>query len=362
MKILHVHVALYQPWLMSRALRRLGYQSDCLIFGTHGNEWLIHGSDYDLGYKTVFGAIKSACQAYKLAKQYDVLHFHSLMTMLPMVAFRMPMLDRFHIKSLKKAGKRIVVSHWGCHDGIRPSIYSKFENKPCDQCNAYNGMCTDEYVIEKCRSQLEFADIIINHEPGFEDFNARAVYIPGAIDTDFWRPDEPVPEQYKLPKAGDTVYILHAFGNSAQRGGPEKNVKGTSFITDAVDRLKSEGYKAEFIFFDNIPNEIFKYYQLQGDVVVDQLFAGWYGSFARECMALGKPVLGYIRKDWLKQQPYEVPVLQIDCTTIYDTLKKIISDKKTRDDLGRKSRRYAEEVLDMNRVAKQLIELYQRRS
>ena len=36
---------------------------------------------------------------------------------------------------------------------------------------------------------------------------------------------------------------------------------------------------------------------------MDQLFAGWYGGVAVEAMALGKPVLAYIRDEDLKFVP-----------------------------------------------------------
>lgn len=361
MKILHVHVALYQPWLMTRALRRLGHEADCLIFGVHGNDWLIHGTDYDLEYKTVPRVVISAYRALKIAKNYDVIHFHSLMSLLPMCVFRLPFLDRMHLKWLKKTGKKIVVSHWGCHDGIRPSVYSKFGNNPCSECNAYGGMCTDKHVTKKCSPQVEFADVIINHEPSFEDFNAKAVYVPAAIDTEFWSPDEEVPERYRIPKSDGTVYLLHAFANSERRGGVERNIKGTPYIVAAVKRLKSEGHKVELLHYDKVPNEEFKYLQLQADVVVDQLFLGWYGSFARECMALGKPVIGYIRGAWRRNQLHDIPVMQAEPETIYDVLKKVVTDKELREELGSKSRRYAEEVLSMNRVAEQLTGLYKGR-
>jgi len=36
------------------------------------------------------------------------------------------------------------------------------------------------------------------------------------------------------------------------------------------------------------------------DLLVDQLLTGWYGAVAVEMMALGKPVVCYLREDDLK--------------------------------------------------------------
>ena len=40
-----------------------------------------------------------------------------------------------------------------------------------------------------------------------------------------------------------------------------------------------------------------------GDIIVDQLLAGWYGGFAVEAMALGKPVIAYLRAEDLTLIP-----------------------------------------------------------
>ena len=42
------------------------------------------------------------------------------------------------------------------------------------------------------------------------------------------------------------------------------------------------------------------------DLVVDQLVLGWYGAVAVEAMALGRPVLAYIREDEAEDNPFGV--------------------------------------------------------
>ena len=43
-------------------------------------------------------------------------------------------------------------------------------------------------------------------------------------------------------------------------------------------------------------DEAFERYKA-ADIVVDQLNAGWYGLFAIECMALGKPVVTFLHDE-----------------------------------------------------------------
>ena len=64
------------------------------------------------------------------------------------------------------------------------------------------------------------------------------------------------------------------------------------------------------------------------DVLVDQLFAGWYGGLAVEAMALGKPVLVYIREDDLHFIPSEMreelPFIRVTPDNIKEGLKKVL--------------------------------------
>ena len=61
------------------------------------------------------------------------------------------------------------------------------------------------------------------------------------------------------------------------------------------------------------------------DIVVDQLLAGWYGGFAVEAMALGKPVIAYLRESDLHHVPAGdargVAADPSHPTSIYDVLK-----------------------------------------
>ena len=68
-------------------------------------------------------------------------------------------------------------------------------------------------------------------------------------------------------------------------------VKGTKYILDAVEELKSEGLKFDFKMVEGMKNSDAKELYRTADIVVDQLRIGWYGVLAVEAMALGKPVI-----------------------------------------------------------------------
>lgn len=77
------------------------------------------------------------------------------------------------------------------------------------------------------------------------------------------------------------------------------------FIRSLIENLKTR-YNVEMILVENMPNkEALEFYK-QGDLVIDQVLAGWYGGFAVEAMKMGKPVGVYIREEDLQFIPEEM--------------------------------------------------------
>ena len=76
---------------------------------------------------------------------------------------------------------------------------------------------------------------------------------------------------FKERERNNTFKILHAPNH--------RNIKGTFYLIDAVDRLKNEGYDIELRLIekksnDDVLNEI-----SNADLIVDQLIIGWYAMF-----------------------------------------------------------------------------------
>jgi glycosyltransferase involved in cell wall biosynthesis len=80
-------------------------------------------------------------------------------------------------------------------------------------------------------------------------------------------------------------------------------------------------------------------------------------------MALGKPVVCYLRPSWkesfLETFPeYDsLPIIEADTGTIYDALKKLVEDADYRRRKGEESRRFAEAHFDPVRNARAFAEL-----
>src|SRR5437762_6931147 len=104
----------------------------------------------------------------------------------------------------------------------------------------------------------------------------EAEVVPPGIDLAQY---EPVP-----PSDRDRPVVLHAPSNRAR--------KGTEHVIAACAELPVELELVEGLHHD----ETRERYR-RADIVVDQLNAGWYGLFAIEAMALGKPVVSFLHDE-----------------------------------------------------------------
>ncbi|MFA6127016.1 MAG: glycosyltransferase [Bacteroidales bacterium] len=190
-------------------------------------------------------------------------------------------------------------------------------------------------------------------------FKARHIKYK-SIDLNLWHPNIKIPDDYKLPQTKN-LRILHSSMFSDERikkhGG---DIKGSFFVQKAVEKLKDEGYNIEFLFIKDVSSNQMRFLQVQADIVVEQLIRGWWGSTGVETMALGKPVVCYLRPEWkeffFKTFPEydELPIVEANKVNIYDVLKNLVEDEQFRINAGRKSREFAERHFNPETNAKEL--------
>ena len=91
---------------------------------------------------------------------------------------------------------------------------------------------------------------------------------------------------------------------------------------------------------------------------MDQLCIGWYANFAIECMALGKPVIVYIRGCLEDSADPSVAIENANPDNIKEKLRALIKDFDRRSELGKLGRQYVEQVHDVRKVVPQWIDVY----
>jgi glycosyltransferase involved in cell wall biosynthesis len=100
----------------------------------------------------------------------------------------------------------------------------------------------------------------------------------------------------------------------------------------------------------------------RADIVVDQLNAGWYGILALEAMALGKPVLAYLRPEAVRQAEnemgVELPIVSVTKETLREEIAALAADVGRRRLIGAASRAFVEQIHDADKGADRLIAIY----
>ena len=187
--------------------------------------------------------------------------------------------------------------------------------------------------------------------------NSADAQIVGSYDAIRWVPDaHVVPPGIDLRvftpiqhTERDRPLIVHAPSNRTR--------KGTEHVIAACRELDVELEIVEGLHHE----EARKRYE-RADIVVDQLNAGWYGLFAIEAMALGKPVVTSLHEDAVARTEsafgVTMPLVHATKETLVDTLRPLVESPEERRRIGAESRAYVERVHDIDRIADRLLDIY----
>lgn len=175
----------------------------------------------------------------------------------------------------------------------------------------------------------------------------RAVFLPYAhIDLNDWVP------RY-LPRKEGSLRVGHAPTHRA--------FKGTDYVLRAVQELQEAGHDIQLDLIEGVSNAAARRRYEEVDVLVDQLLCGWYGGVALEAMALGKPVIAYLRKEDFTHLPTELcdqlPIVNADRGTIKDALLHLLQlDSESFTELQVRSRAFVETWHDPSSIAQRILQ------
>lgn len=360
--VLYVGQMYYGNWYLSRALRKLGWRADVLNWDLNpGSQIYYHGEDFQIPYAGD-SDIRNFRNFYVWSlRVYDVFHFANKGGLqfgepFKYIVRQITGEEGFEIRFLKALGKKIVYSNNGCLDGVSQTAFSRWgPQSVCRICRWRNvpSVCSDEGNLAWGRFRNAMADYQCLLGGNRADFNVdpRVHEVPEyyCLDKEFWRPDLPIPENYRYPYSPETVLLYHAVGNHVERSDEDGvNIKSTHVYVPLVERLKREGYPVEMVFCTNIPNREVRFYQAQADIFLEMLTFGWFGANAREAMMLGKPVICFLRPEWLESASREIPeyieelpIVSATPETVEQVLRELVQNKEKRLEIGRRSRAFA---------------------
>jgi hypothetical protein len=191
-------------------------------------------------------------------------------------------------------------------------------------------------------------------------FGRRAnAQVIGSYDAIRW-----VPEAEVIPPGIDVTQYEQVIGLTNARPlimhAPSSRArKGTEHVVAAC-----AGLDADLEIVEGLHHEEARQRYRAADIVVDQLNAGWYGMFAIEAMALGKPVVGFLHEEAAARTEQAfgvaVPIVRASKETLREQLAALVPSAEARRRIGAESRAYVEQVHDIERVADRLLALYAR--
>jgi hypothetical protein len=294
------------PWQNVQALRRKGVDARLVVF----NRGRLH-SDADLDLRRPRGFVRGQAVQWhafaRLLRHTDVFHFYFGLTLVPK-SLQFPLLRAFRKKSL------------------------------------YHFLGSD--IRSRMPRQLAYG-------------RRADAQVVGSYDAVRWVPDaEVIPPGLELaaytprpPPDNDRPLVVHAPS--------DRRRKGTAHVIRACEEL---GVELDIV--EGLPHQEARKRYERADIVVEQLNAGWHGVFGLEAMALGKPVVTYLKDDVVRRTEeafgVRVPIVSATKETLAERLRPLVESPSERRRIGAESREYVERVHDIDKVADRLLELYSR--
>lgn len=350
------------PQTLSRALRLLDVDSQSLVVSQN---YMAYAADVVLhqpGQSLVLRELKRIWTIFCVLPRYDVIHYNAGTTIASAYAVEFNMRDgvwgacrqlyaaylrllqRMELAYVKWLGKIVFITYQG--DDARQGDYS-LSHFPISIASQVDSgyYCPASDAFKRCSitriDQLASAIYAVNPDL-LHVLPSRAQFTPYShILLDEWLPN--YSQMHSEP-----LRIAHAPSH--------RKVKGTDIILDALEQLKKMGYEFELLLVEGLSHAEARQLYATADILVDQLFAGWYGGLAVEFMALGKPVLAYMRDEDLHfiepQMRAELPVLQATPHSVGQVLKEVLNLPRSElVELGKRSRAFVERWHDPLRIA-----------
>ncbi len=348
-----------QPWTLSRAERLVGLDSRLVV---NYSTWLGYPADRVLGQygKKSFRemARRFLISFHELIKA-DVVHYYFGRTFwtwddwgygLHQSGLR-GLLPRLELYLLRLLGKRIFLTLQGCDARLASESNSRNQITPCAEgrCGAYLA-CVELYDRQRQVMLREFVKItdrifILNPELGWFTSNAR--FLPYAnVDID-------AVQVIGARPIGRRLRLVHAPS--------DQSTKGTRYLLRALDSLRDK-LAFDLLLVEKMSHTEALAMYASADVAIDQLLYGWYGGFAVELMAMGKPVIAYIRNEDKEHVPdglwKELPILKVNLDTLTEDLFAILTDRNRLADAGRRSRSFVERWHSPKAIATAMLREY----
>ena len=357
------------PAGLAAAERELGLESTTIVFEPSPFGYPADEVVWSSGDRPRVIELKRWRMLFRAMRDFDLVHFNFGSTLAPQripadgpgveearspgdrtYRFYSALLEQLDLPLLSRLGKAIFVTFQG--DDARQGDVARRRpvNAAVEAAPGHYTPASDADKRRRIRRFDRWADGIYALNPDLlHVLPPRARFAPYAhVDPRDWKPT-PAPRNM-------SPVVLHAPTN--------REIKGTRFLCDAVSRLQGEGVDFDFQLVEGLTRAEARERYARADLVVDQLLLGWYGGVAVEAMALGAPVIAYLRDEDLSALPIEMrtelPVIRAEPTTIYGVLKDLLTTRRGElPELGARARAYVMRWHDPLRIAREVVGDYE---
>ena len=330
LRVLHAPAEIAgQASILARALRDLGVEAWSVAYNPGFPQYQpdeMHPYDARPVLPRYAGYLKTALRH---VGRYDLYHFHFGRTLIPPHNLDLPL--------YRALGARVVLHYHGCDVRDRAHMRAAHEHAACTECDPFCVPARQRAILGSAR---RFADAELVSTPDLLESAPRARHVPVAADLG----------DYEFRPGGERPrLVLHAPTN--------RLIKGTRYVERAYESLRAHFAGVEFATVERLSWRELRRRMAEADVVVDQLFMGWYGMVAVEAMAMGKPVLCFIRDDF-EPRLDRCPIVRCTKEDLAEPLAALLKDAAGRRRLGEAGRDYVEREHAAPVIASRLLDLY----
>lgn len=314
------------PFNNVRALRTAGYKADNIAYDCPSyfrpislgfilaDHFLLRMLNYLTDYTLFF--------MWAVLK-YDIFEF----------AFSGGLLKNSHLRKiemplLKILAKKIVIYGHGADCKILSDIRKlgfKY-NTAMDRTEKTESQ-TEKVILENVRRAQKYAGVLVAGGDLIHLGN-KGVFLPLPTDLTPWK--------YSLPVKNKILKIIHSTNHRSH--------KGSRFIIDIVSKLTKKLPIKLVLLEKKTIAECQKLYPL-ADIIITDVITGWHGYTPIEAMAVGRPVICYLRPDIAEFHSYyakgRIPIVSATPDNLAQEITRLVKNKKLREELGKKGREYA---------------------
>lgn len=321
------------PSIMAKAERALGLDSKAICYP---NGAFQYSADELLEITQSTLALEERFQKY--ADAFDVFVFHFGQSLANDTLTDIPL--------LKQMGKSVIFYFHGCDIRQSKETIRNYEFSACKACWPQRCSRNRDLALEMATT---YADAIWVSTPDLLEFVPRSELFLQPIMLD----DFPFhPRAFHAASADNRLRVVHAPS--------DRQLKGTAYLERAIEQLHAEHAPLDLVLLHGLTHEELRARLNDADFGVDQLLFGSYGMLAVEQMALGLPVICYVRDDVWAHYPEPPPIWRTTPVTVRETLQEAMRNPARLQEMAIAGRAYVERHHSAEVAAQRALATYRR--